>query len=132
VSIVVDASTMVEILLRSPTGRQVVGRLDDPAAAAPDILDAEVGQALRRARRRGGIDDAHLGHALDVLADWPLERMPSRRLVRDARRWWHNVSAYDSLYLAVAAARGATVLTCDGPLSRAPRLGVPVENVRVT
>jgi predicted nucleic acid-binding protein len=39
---------------------------------------------------------------------------------------------YDALYLAIADAGGAHVLTCDGRLSRAPGTGVPVENVRVT
>jgi predicted nucleic acid-binding protein len=42
------------------------------------------------------------------------------------------VSAYDALYLAVAVNRSASVLTCDGRLSRAPATGVAVENVRVT
>lgn len=131
-SIVVDASTMVEVLLRSPTGRAVVRRLDDPWAAAPDILDSEVAQALRRARRRGALDEAQLDEALRILADWPIERVPTRHLVSESHRWWHNVSVYDALYLTVAAGRAATLLTCDGPLSRAPRTGVPIENVRVT
>jgi predicted nucleic acid-binding protein len=35
------------------------------------------------------------------------------------------------VYLAVAATVGASVLTCDGRLARAPGTGVPVANVRV-
>lgn len=42
------------------------------------------------------------------------------------------MTAYDAMYVAVAAATGGTLLTVNGPLSRAPRLDVPVENVRVT
>jgi predicted nucleic acid-binding protein len=38
---------------------------------------------------------------------------------------------YDSLYLMVAAAGRARVLTCDGRLARAPGPDVPVEDVRV-
>ncbi|HEX6569981.1 MAG TPA: type II toxin-antitoxin system VapC family toxin [Acidimicrobiales bacterium] len=130
-SVVVDASVMVEILLKTRTGRAAVARLAGEAAAAPDTLDSEVAQALRRAWRRRAFDDHQLATALDVLADWPLDRVPTRLLVRGSRRWWHNVSAYDSLYLAVALPRGAHVVTCDGPLARAPGTGVPVENVRV-
>ena len=131
-SLVVDASVLVEILLKTPVGRAAVPLLADQAAAAPDIVDSEVAQALRRARRRGGLDDDQLTTALGVLADWPLARVPTRLLVSRSRRWWANVPVYDSLYLAVAASRDARVLTCDGPLSRAPGTGVPVENLRVS
>jgi predicted nucleic acid-binding protein len=129
--LVVDASVVVEILLRTPTGRATAPRLRVEATAAPDILDAEVAQALRRARRRGALDDRGLDGALDLLLDLPVQRLPSRLLVRGTRRWWANVTAYDALYLGVAVARDCRVLTCDGPLARAPGIGVPVENVRV-
>jgi predicted nucleic acid-binding protein len=132
VAVVVDASVMVEVLLRTPTGRSAALRLRGEPAAAPDILDAEVAQALRRAGRRGLLDDRQVTEALDVLLDAPVQRVPSRLLVRRTRTWWPHVTVYDALYLGVAAAQGARVLTCDGLLSRAPALEVPVENVRVT
>jgi predicted nucleic acid-binding protein len=132
VAVVVDASVMVEVLLRTPTGRSAALRLRGEPAAAPDILDAEVAQAVRRAGRRGLLDDRQVTEALDVLLDAPVQRVPSRLLVRRTRTWWPNATVHDALYLGVAAAQGARVLTCDGPLSRAPALGVPVENVRVT
>lgn len=130
--LVVDASVLVEILLRTPTGRATAPRLRTEPAAAPDIIDAEVAQALRRAHRRGALDGAQLGGALDQLLDAPIQRLPTRLLVRGTRRWWANVTAYDALYLGVAAAQRSRVLTCDGPLARVPGLDVPVENVRVT
>jgi predicted nucleic acid-binding protein len=132
VAVVVDASVIAEVLLRTPTGRSAALRLRGEPAAAPDILDAEVAQAVRRAGRRGLLDDRQVTEALDVLLDAPVQRVPSRLLVRGTRAWWPNVTVYDALYLGVAAAQGARVLTCDGRLSRAPALGVPVENVRVT
>jgi predicted nucleic acid-binding protein len=131
VSIVVDASAAAEVLLRTPTGRVVVERLRGQRAAAPDILDAEVAGVLRRAHRRGILDDRELAAALDVLLDLPVARVPTRLLVRGTRRWWPNVTAYDALYLGVAVGRQARVLTCDGPLTRAPQADVRVENVRV-
>lgn len=74
----------------------------------------------------------HLQQALDLLSTWPAPRVPSRALVSRSQKWWGTVSVYDALYLAIADAEGAHVLTCDGRLSRAPGTGVPVENVRVT
>jgi predicted nucleic acid-binding protein len=132
VIVVVDASALVELLLRTPTGFVVEHRLRTQRPRVPDIIDAEVSAALRRARRQGALADEQLQQALGLLLDWPAVRVPTRALVRRSRRWWGNVSVYDALYLAVADAEGAGVLTCDGRLSRAPGTGVPVENVRVT
>ena len=131
-SLVVDASVLVEILLKTPLGRAAVGRLADQDVSSPDILDSEVAQALRRACRRGGLDDDELRATIEVLADWPVARVPTRHLVLGSRRWWRSVSVYDSLYLAVAVSRGAHLLACDGPLSRAPGTGVLIENLRLT
>jgi predicted nucleic acid-binding protein len=132
VSVVVDASAMVEIVQSSPTGRAVASRLVGEAVAAPDVIDVEVASAIRRQQRAGRMDEDEVSRALDLLLDWPADRIPSRLLVRGTRRWWPNVTAYDALYLAVAEARQARVLTCDGRLARAPAVGVSVENVRVT
>ncbi|HET6952766.1 MAG TPA: type II toxin-antitoxin system VapC family toxin [Acidimicrobiales bacterium] len=131
-SFVIDASVMVEILQRTPTGVAVERRVADHRMAVPDIFDSEVASVVRRRWRNGRIDEGDAAAALDALLDWPADRIPSRLLVKGTRRWWPNVSTYDALYLAVASARSSRVLTCDGPLSRAPALGVPVENVRVT
>lgn len=68
--------------------------------------------------------------AIDDLVDWPIERMAHRLLLREAWRLRANVSAYDALYVAAARLNGATLLTADGPLARAPRLGIPVHDVR--
>jgi predicted nucleic acid-binding protein len=68
--------------------------------------------------------------ALEDLVAWPVRRVPHVALVREAWNFRQNVSAYDALYLATGHLFDAPVLTADGPLSRAPRTGVVVENVR--
>jgi predicted nucleic acid-binding protein len=40
------------------------------------------------------------------------------------------VSAYDAFYVAAARLSDASLITTDGPLSRAPLLGILVQNVR--
>jgi predicted nucleic acid-binding protein len=106
---------MVEILQSSPTGRAVASRLVGEAVAAPDVIDVEIASSIRRQQRARRMDEDEVCRALDLLLDWPADRIPSRLLVRGTRRWWPNVTACDVLYLA-----------------RAPAVGVPVENVRVT
>lgn len=132
-SLVVDASALVELVTGTATGRAIAHRLRTGGRVlAPDIIDAEVASALRRQHQWGALDDGPMRVALELLLDWPGVRVPTRLLVRGSQRWWGNVSAYDALYLAVAAAAQAVVVTCDGRLARAPGTGVPVENVRVT
>lgn len=69
--------------------------------------------------------------ALNVLRDWEILRVPHGPLLIDSIKWWSNVTAYDAMYLAVAAAFGGVVLTVDGPLSRSPVTDVVIENVTV-
>src|SRR2546428_614525 len=51
-------------------------------------------------------------------------------LIWEAWRHRHNISGYDSFYVAAAHLYKVPLLTADGPLSRAPVLGIKVQNVR--
>jgi predicted nucleic acid-binding protein len=131
VRIVVDASVAVEYLLRTPLGRNLASRVDRAELLAPELIDAEVLAVLRRAVSRRLLGEARARTALGDLRDWPMRRLPHAPLLHAAWALRHNVSAYDALYVAAARLHDATVLTADGPLSRAPRLGIAVENVRL-
>jgi predicted nucleic acid-binding protein len=69
--------------------------------------------------------------ALDDLAAWPIDRIPHAALLREAWQHRHNVTAYDAFYVAAARLYDAPLLTADGPLSRAPALGIVVQNIRL-
>ena len=130
---VIDASATVEYLLETDVGLQVAELIDGAEPIAPEMLDAEVLSALRRKVREEDISEGRALDALSKLDNMPVERVSHRTLTRSAWELRHNVSAYDALYVAVAQLRGATLLTYDGPLSRAPAsvLGVAVRNVGV-
>ena len=127
---VIDASVAVEYLLKTPIGLALADLIERAVPIAPELLDAEVLSALRRAVLGGRLEEGRALAALDDLADWPLDRIPNRALARLAWRHLHNVSAYDALYIAAARAHDAALLTADGRLSRAPGLGVVVQHVR--
>ena len=131
-NLVVDASALFEVLLWTPTGQSVARRLTAEEVLAPDIIDAEVASAVRRHLQAGRISESLATRALDVLLDWPGQRVGTRLLVRGSRAYWPAVTAYDSLYVMLAATSAGTLLTCDGRLARATGLDVPVEDVRVT
>jgi predicted nucleic acid-binding protein len=97
---------------------------------APELLDAEVLAVLRREVLRGRLAEARASDAVSDLRDWGVERLAHRWLLDAAWDLRGHVPAYDALYVAAARQRGAALITADGPLARAPALGVVVHNVR--
>ena len=128
--LVVDASAAVEYLLRTTLGMRAGPLLDEAELSAPELLDAEVLAVLRRELLAGRLAERRALEAVDDLRDWGVARLPHRPLLQAAWELRGHVSAYDALYVAAARARGAALVTADGPLSRAPALGVVVHNVR--
>jgi predicted nucleic acid-binding protein len=130
--IVPDASAVGEVLLRTSTGRALASRLSRERLVAPEVLDVEVASLLRRALSAGRLSTEAARERLRVLEAWPIRRVGLRTIVGDTQPFWANVSVHDACYVVVAQAFDATILTVDGKLARAQRLGVPVENVTVT
>ena len=130
---VIDSSATVEYLLETEVGLRVAALIAGVRLIAPEMLDAEVLSALRRNVQQENISEARALEALARLEALPVERVSHRTLTRAAWALRHNVSAYDALYIAIAQERGATLLTYDGPLTRAPAsvLGVAVRNVGI-
>ena len=129
--IVLDASAIVELLLGTQTGRSVGLRIADPEVGLhiPHLADVEVAQALRRYVRTSEIDAASAASALDDLQRLDLERHSHEPLLERVWALRENLTAYDAVYVALAEALGATLLTCDGRLARAPVGGLRVEMV---
>src|SRR5438105_3052299 len=128
--LVVDASAAVEYLLLTPLGERVGDLLGGAAPAAPELLDAEVLAVLRREVLAGRLRERRATEAVDDLRSWGVERLAHRLLLEDAWSLRGHVTAYDALYVAAARARHAALVTADGPLARAPALGVVVHHVR--
>lgn len=86
---------------------------------------------LRRALLQKKIEESRAQLALADLGSWPVDRIPHSALLQEAWKHRHSVSAYDIFYVAVAKLYEAPLLTADGPLSRAPGLGIVVQNIRL-
>ncbi|MDA8185596.1 MAG: type II toxin-antitoxin system VapC family toxin [Acidimicrobiales bacterium] len=130
-ALVVDASAMVFALLgKSAEATALRRRLASEVCHAPHLIDAEVGNVLRRRTLRAEIaaaDAEVLLHSGAALIDHRHEM--SGALARAAWCLRDNASFYDALYVALAAALGATLFTADARLSRAPDLGCTTELV---
>jgi predicted nucleic acid-binding protein len=108
--IVVDASVVLEILLRTAAA----------ARAEQRVFGVEVAQVLRRYEARGELEAARGREALADLVDFPLARYPHDLLLPRIWELRANLTAYDAAYVALAEALETTLLTCDARLARAP------------
>lgn len=119
--IVVDASAVLEALLRTPAARAVEQRLFDSRETlhAPHLLDVEVAQVVRRYAANGEIDSARGRTALVDLADLPVRRYPHDFLLPRVWDLRNNLTAYDAVYVALAEALDAPLLTRDRRLAAA-------------
>ncbi len=119
--IVIDASAVLEVLLRTPAAQAVEGRLFDPQETlhAPHLLDVEVAQVIRRYAANGEIDGEQGGAALADLAVFPLHRYPHDVLLPRVWELRNNLTAYDAVYVALAEALEAPLITRDRRLANA-------------
>lgn len=129
--IVIDASAMIELLLRTPRAARIAARLATPRVTihAPHLLDLEVLSALRALEARKVLATADATKAINDLLAAQLVRYPHDALL--ARTWAlrGNLTAYDAAYVALAERLAAPLLTCDAQLAAAPGLRITIELV---
>jgi predicted nucleic acid-binding protein len=117
--IVVDASAVLEALLRTPAARAVEARMFEPSQTlhAPHLLDVEVAQVVRRYAANGEIDVQRGRMALDDLVDLPLHRYSHDFLLPRVWELRNNITAYDAMYVALAELLDAPLITRDKRLA---------------
>lgn len=122
--IVADASALV-LAVRARSGEVVRNRLAEAEVHCPSHVDAEVGQALRRAaleipskERSARIGLHEAARLIDVRREIPGALSSLAWSLRE------RVSFYDGLYVALAVILDVPLLTADARLTRA---GLPCE-----
>jgi predicted nucleic acid-binding protein len=124
--LVVDASVVVDLVGRfRPQPIEALLWAEDSVLAAPELLDVEVLQALRRLDKDGAIPSSR-ADVVELLQALRIRRYRHHSL-RDAI--WSlrkNMTAYDAAYVALARLLDATLVTRDAKLARAPGLDIQV------
>jgi predicted nucleic acid-binding protein len=117
--IVIDASALLEALLQTPAAAAVEERLfgEGLPLHAPHLIDLEVTQVLRRYEATGQVDAARCQDALDELQEFSLRRYQHDVLLPRVWELRYNLTAYDAVYVALAEALDAPLLTRDRRLA---------------
>ena len=117
--IAVDSSALVlAVTDTTERGAMIRTRLHD-GAAAPHLVDAEVGQAIRGLVLRAVLQTNAAERSLTAAFDLVTERYAHGALRRRAWQLRAQVSYYDGLYVALAEAAALPLVTADRRLTRA-------------
>jgi len=125
--LVVDASVVVDLIGRfRPQSIEALLWAEDTALAAPELLDVEVLQALRRLDQDGAIPPSRT-QMVELLQALRIRRFRHHYLLDGIWSLRKNLTAYDAAYVALARLLGGTLVTRDEKLAGAPGLDVRVE-----
>jgi predicted nucleic acid-binding protein len=122
---VADASSVVAYLLGEGSEAEREGMLGD--AHAPALVDVEATQTLRGLVRGSKVDLATAELCREDLGRLAVRRHPDAPLLRRAWELGAVCTTYDALYVALAEALDATLLTRDARLARAVERIVDVD-----
>jgi len=126
--LVVDASCVCAVLIGTADAAAVAERLaEDPDLAAPHVVDVEVFGVIRREHLLGRLDATASAQAVEDLDSWPAERFGHRPLLARAWDLRANVRGRDAMYVALAEALEAPLLTTDRRLAAADGPACPIE-----
>jgi predicted nucleic acid-binding protein len=118
--LVVDAGCLFEIVAGTREAEPVRERLiADQDWAASHLVDVEVYSVIRDKHRAGRLDRTTAAQAVEDLSEWPGERFSHRMFLARAWELRDNVRGWDAMYVALAEALDAVLLTTDGRLARA-------------
>ncbi len=123
---VIDASVVLAWCFEDEASDEadlVLARLEREPAIAPAHWPLEIANALRTAERRGRIDVSEFPRLRSLLSALPVEVVP----VELTTAVWgaletamkYDLTAYDAVYLDLAAIRGLPLATVDGSLRTA-------------
>ncbi len=131
--IVVDASGVVDVVLDIRPHSLSVGEImleHAPDIHAPHLLDAEVGQVIRRYLLHRETSPERVAEALEILGDLRITRHGHAGFLPRALDLRRNFTVYDALYVSLAEALGSPLLTRDKGIARSARRFVEVIHVR--
>jgi predicted nucleic acid-binding protein len=134
VTVVVDASVAIKWFLEEDGSEAARRLLADELLIAPDFLVLECANIFWAAVSRGRLTSERAGTALAAIQALPVQWLPMRDYGSAAQALAFELShpVYDCLYLAIALAQRAMMVTADRAFTEAvARHGVHAHAVRL-
>jgi predicted nucleic acid-binding protein len=118
--IVVDASVILEILLRTKSAPAIEKKIFSKGQTlhAPHLIDVEIAQVIRRYASAGELTPERGSQAIEDLIDFRISRYSLEILLPRIWELRTNMTAYDAAYVALAEVLNAPFLTRDAKLTR--------------
>jgi len=118
---------VLEWLLNTPKAEPIQQLLHEHNnICAPELIDIEIAQVLRRYHLNQGVQLSRCHEALEDFYAMPLFRYSHRELLPLVWELRDNISAYDAAFVALAELLDVPLITTDRKLANAPKLPVTV------
>lgn len=128
ITLVLDASVALELFLRDrEADAGLRHRVLTGSSAAPELLDLDVCNVIRKMVIRGEVSVGEATEALRDIRDAPVLRIAHRHLVDRVWTLRDDVSAYDAAYVALAEIVDVPLITCDARMGRSSRHDARIE-----
>jgi predicted nucleic acid-binding protein len=120
--IVIDASLVVDFVTAKISSTELSAALvgGNQSVFAPEILDIEVVNAIRKLRLLNKATESECLSALNFFGAAPILRMRHAPLLDRIWELHTNMTAYDAAYVALAEKLNAELWTSDTKYSRTP------------
>jgi predicted nucleic acid-binding protein len=115
----VDASTLVELLLQGGASSVAWRRLSREGESwhAPELIDLEVLQSLRRFQLRREMSEERADAAVAAYREFSLLRYPHGPLLPRLWELRQAMTIYDAAYVGLAEGLGVPLITLDARLA---------------
>jgi predicted nucleic acid-binding protein len=118
--LVVDTSAILDALIARDPAPGLIERLaEDGDLHAPHLIDVEILHALRRLTLRGELAPERATDARTDFAETTIVRYPHDPFSDRVWALRNSLSAYDGMFVALAEALDAPLVTCDARLAGA-------------
>ncbi|MDR1444903.1 MAG: type II toxin-antitoxin system VapC family toxin, partial [Treponema sp.] len=114
--IMVDASTIICIILNEPEKQRIITLTEGAELAAPEMIPFEIGNALSRMYKRNRLNEEQIIRAYTLYETLPLRIVKVNMIKALKLSCKYNIYAYDAYYLETSYRLNLPLLTLDGQM----------------
>jgi predicted nucleic acid-binding protein len=114
--IMVDASTLICIILNEPEKQEILALTEESELVAPEMISFEIGNVLSRMYKRHRLTEEQIIKAYLLYESLPLRIVKvdmKKALILSCK---YGIYAYDAYYLETSYRLKLPLLTLDGPM----------------